>query len=74
LLSDVSDVNSVSPVNGSILNSNINKGLYIGKDQENNTFINTMSIDNPIKKVYPGDFDPALCVVLKTPNATIHPL
>ncbi|RIB14422.1 hypothetical protein C2G38_2018570 [Gigaspora rosea] len=33
-----------------------------------------MSIDNPIKKVYPGDFDPALCVIPKTLNATIHPL
>ncbi|RIB14424.1 hypothetical protein C2G38_2018573 [Gigaspora rosea] len=72
--SDVSDVNLVSPVNGSILNSNINKRLYTGKDKENNTFINTISIDNPIKKVYPGDFDPALCVVPKTLNATIHPL
>ncbi|CAG8785467.1 8121_t:CDS:2, partial [Dentiscutata erythropus] len=68
-----SDVKLESPVNGSILNSDMNKRFYIGKEQENNNFISTMSIDNPIKKVYPGDFNPELCVVPKVRNATVHP-
>ncbi|CAG8817308.1 5147_t:CDS:1, partial [Racocetra persica] len=33
-----------------------------------------MSIENQIKKVYPGDFNPELCILPKVLNTTIHPL
>ncbi|CAG8487407.1 12517_t:CDS:1, partial [Racocetra persica] len=69
----VSDMNIGSLVNGSILNSDISKRLHSRKEQEN-VYINTMSIENQIKKVYPGDFNPELCIIPKVLNTTIHPL
>lgn len=33
-----------------------------------------MSINNQIKKAYPGDFNPVLYVIPKALNTTIHPL
>ncbi|CAG8501249.1 24852_t:CDS:2, partial [Racocetra persica] len=54
-------MNTVSLINNSILNSDTNKRLYTGKEEENNVFINTMSINNPTKKVYSGDIDPEFC-------------
>ncbi|KAF0533042.1 hypothetical protein F8M41_010741 [Gigaspora margarita] len=67
-------LNLISTMNGSVLKSDINKRLPNGKEQENNFFNYIMSLDNPIKKVHPGDFDPELCFLPKILNATIHPL
>ncbi|CAG8499485.1 21653_t:CDS:2 [Cetraspora pellucida] len=67
-------MNTVLPVNDSILSSDTNKRLCTRKEQENNVFINTMSINNPTKKVCPGDVNPEQCVISKVLNATIHPL
>ncbi|CAG8830259.1 11514_t:CDS:2, partial [Racocetra persica] len=44
-------MNTVSLMNDSILNSDTNKRLYTGKEEENNVFINTMSINNQQKNL-----------------------